>query len=63
MLRSQWDAAPFVKQGALKRILVPWDFEGADVLALVPARRGISARVTQFVDFLKESLRRSARWA
>lgn len=63
MLRSQWDAARFVKQGTLKRILVPWDFEGADVLALVPARRGISARVTQFVDFLKEGLRRSARWA
>lgn len=58
MLRSQWDAAPFVKLGALKRILAPWDFEGADVLALVPARRGISARVTQFVDFLKESFRR-----
>jgi DNA-binding transcriptional LysR family regulator len=60
MLRSQWDAAPFVKRGELKRILAPWDFEGADVLALVPARRGISARVTQFVDFLKESFRRRA---
>ena len=31
--------------------------EGADILALVPARRGISARVTSFVEFLKSSLR------
>ena len=63
MLRSQWDAAPFVKQGALRRILVPWDFEGADVLALVPARRGISARVSQFVDFLKGSFKRKEPWS
>lgn len=63
MLRSQWDAAPFAKQGTLRRILVPWDFEGADVLALVPARRGISARVSQFVDFLKGSFKRKGPWS
>ena len=57
MLRSQWDAGPFVKRGELRRVLAPWSFEGADILALVPARRGISARVTSFVDFLKSSLR------
>jgi len=57
MLRSQWDAGPFVKRGELRRVLAPWSFEGADILALVPARRGISARVTAFVDFLKSSFR------
>lgn len=61
-LRSQWDAQPFVKRGELKRILTAWDFDSADVLALVPARRGISARVTQFVDFLKRDLRRKSPW-
>ena len=63
VLRSQWDAAPFVKRGALKRILAPWDFDSADILALVPARRGISARVSQFVDFLKGDFKRKAPWA
>ncbi len=63
VLRSQWDAAPFVKRGELKRILAPWDFDGADVLALVPARRGISARVSQFVDFLKGDFKRKAPWS
>lgn len=63
VLRSQWDATPFVKRGELKRILTPWDFDGADVLALVPARRGISARVSQFVDFLKGDFKRKAPWS
>ena len=58
-LRSQWDVAPFVKRGELKRILAGWDFEGADVLALVPARQGISARVARFVgiEFVRGALR------
>ena len=63
VLRSQWDAAPFVKHGDLKRILAPWDFDGADILALVPARRGISARVSQFVEFLKGDFKRKAPWS
>jgi DNA-binding transcriptional LysR family regulator len=57
ILRSQWDVAPFVKRGELRRILPSWDFEGADVLALVPVRQGISARVSRFVEFLKSGLR------
>lgn len=57
ILRSQWDVAPFVKRGELRRILAGWDFEGADVLALVPVRQGISARVSRFVDFLKRGFR------
>lgn len=63
VLRSQWDAAPFVRRGDLKRVLTPWDFDSADVLALVPARRGISARVSQFVDFLKGSFKRKGPWS
>lgn len=62
MLRSQWDVAPFVKRGELRRILTNWNFEGADVLALVPARQGISARVARFVDFLKEHFQPTPPW-
>ncbi|MPZ40659.1 MAG: LysR family transcriptional regulator [Rhizobiales bacterium] len=62
VLRSQWDVAPFVKRGELQRIVTGWDFDGADILALVPARRGISARVTRFVDFLKGALHRKPPW-
>ena len=53
MLRSQWDGAPFVRRGELQRVLAAFEFDDADVLALVPARHGISARVSRFVEFLK----------
>jgi len=56
MLRSQWDVAPFIRRGELQRVLMAFDFENADVLALVPARHGVSARVTRFVEFLKGQL-------
>jgi DNA-binding transcriptional LysR family regulator len=62
ILRSQWDVAPFIKRGELKRIMAAWDFEGGDVLALVPARQGISARVSRFIDFLKKQFRPAPPW-
>jgi DNA-binding transcriptional LysR family regulator len=58
----QWDVAPFIQRGALQRILTKWNFADADVLALVPARHGVSARVTQFVNFLKSSLHPQPPW-
>jgi len=62
VLRSEWDVAPQIKSGALKRILTGYDFESADVLALVPARRGISARVTRFVEYLKARFHPKPPW-
>jgi DNA-binding transcriptional LysR family regulator len=62
VLRSQWDVAPFVKRGELKRVLTGLEFDSADVLALVPARQGISARVTRFVEFLKQRFSTRAAW-
>jgi DNA-binding transcriptional LysR family regulator len=61
-LRSEWDVAPFVKRGELRRILTQWDFHGADVLALVPARQGISARVARLVEFLKAHFHPKPPW-
>jgi hypothetical protein len=61
-LRSEWDVAPFVRRGRLQRILTTWDFDGADVVALVPTRQGISARVTRFVDFLKDRFSSTPPW-
>jgi DNA-binding transcriptional LysR family regulator len=62
VLRSEWDVAPCVRRGELQRILTGFDFEDADVLALVPARRGISARVTRFVEFLKSAFQPKPPW-
>lgn len=62
VLRSQWDVAPLVRSGALQHVLAGWDFDAADVLALVPARRGISARVAQFVGYLKAGFHPKPPW-
>jgi len=61
-MRSQWDVAPLIRRGVLKRVLGAWEFDGADVLALVPARHGISARVARFVDFLKAQFHPRPPW-
>ena len=44
-------------------MLTGWEFDGADVLALTPARRGISARVSRFVAFLKAQFHPKPPWA
>jgi DNA-binding transcriptional LysR family regulator len=62
MLRSEWDVAPLVRKGTLKRLLSDWDFDSADVVALTPARKGISARVAQFLDFIKVKFSSKKPW-
>lgn len=62
MLRSEWDVAPLVRQRSLTRLLAEWDFDSADIVALTPARKGISARVAQFIDFIKSELSSNQPW-
>ncbi len=62
VLRSEWDASPSVKRRELCRILNRYEFEGADILALVPARRGVSARVSHFVEGLKARFQPRPPW-
>lgn len=61
-LRSEWDAAPSIRRGELRRLFDDYTFEGADILALVPARRGVSARVSHFVDCLKARFQPKTPW-
>lgn len=61
-LRSEWDVAPSVKRGELRRLFGDYEFERADILALVPTRRGVSARVSHFVDRLKTSFQPKPPW-
>jgi len=62
VLRSEWDAAPAIKRGELKRILTAWEFEPANVMALVSARRGISTRVNRFIQYLKMQFSPKPPW-
>ena len=62
VLRSEWDAAPLIKRGELSRILQGWEFQPANVVALVPERRGISARVDRFMQFMKKQFAPKPPW-
>lgn len=62
MLRSEWDTAADVAAGRLIRLLPDWRMKDANVCALVPQRKGISARARAFIDFLATEFRPSPPW-
>ena len=56
IVRSEWDAAPLVASGALVRLLPDWSLDPAPVMALVPTRKGASARLRRFIEAAKGAL-------
>jgi len=54
VLRSEWDVAPHLRSGELRRVLAPWVGAVADIHAVYPQRHLLSAKVKVFVDFLAE---------
>jgi len=55
--RSEWHVAPYLRSGRLVQVLTEWELPSADIHAVYPARRNLSAKVIAFVDHL------SARFA
>lgn len=54
LLRSEWDAARYLRSGRLRQVLPEWSLPPANVVAVFPARRNISARTRAFVDALMD---------
>lgn len=54
LLRSEWELAPYLRTGALLHVLPDWRFPPANIVAVYPTRRNISARTRAFVDHLAE---------
>jgi DNA-binding transcriptional LysR family regulator len=52
MMRSEWDAAPFVRSGQLEVLLNDYALPSADIYALYPQKQNLAAKVRMFVDFL-----------
>ncbi|HWW05374.1 LysR family transcriptional regulator [Collimonas sp.] len=52
MIRSEWDVAENLRRGKLVTLLPQWNIAPADVIALVPQRKGMSARVKQFIEYV-----------
>jgi DNA-binding transcriptional LysR family regulator len=56
MVRSEWEAAPLVASGRLVRLLPQWQLDPAPVMALVPTRKGASARLRFFIEAARTAL-------
>lgn len=54
LLRSEWDVAPYLRSGALQRVLPAWSDPSADIHAIYPQRHHLSATVRVFLDFLAD---------
>ncbi len=52
LLRSQWDVAELLRQGALLPVLADWSLPSADIYAVFPTRSHLSAKTRALVDFL-----------
>jgi DNA-binding transcriptional LysR family regulator len=51
MIRSEWDVAENIRRGKLVALLPQWKLAPADVIALVPQRKGMSARAKKFIEY------------
>jgi DNA-binding transcriptional LysR family regulator len=56
MVRSEWDAGALIASGKLKRLLPQWRLAPAPIVALVPTRKGVPARVRLFLDAARAAM-------
>lgn len=60
IMRSEWDAAPFVRAGQLVVLLEDYALPPADIYAVYPQKRNLPAKVRVFVDFLAATFEEKA---
>lgn len=62
ILRSEWDVAEDLKRKHLVQLLPEYQLPTADIVALVPSARGVSARSKRFVDYIQSRFRPIPPW-
>ncbi len=62
MIRSEWDVARELRAGSLQAVLPAWRLPPANIVALVPQRRGLSARTRFFIEFLAARFKPEPPW-
>lgn len=62
IMRSEWDVAEHLASGRLVRLLDDWRLPDADIVALIPQRHGVSARVKLFLAFLQARFQPVPPW-
>ncbi|WP_136066680.1 LysR family transcriptional regulator [Modicisalibacter radicis] len=56
MLRSWWDAYPYLQRGELRALLPDWQGVAADFYAIYEPRRHLPARLRAFIAYLENNL-------
>lgn len=54
LLRSEWEAAAYLRSGRLKQVLAGWTLPAANIVAVYPTRQNLSARTRAFVGQLAD---------
>ena len=54
IIRSEWDAAAYIRSGRLRVLLPDWELPNADIFVVFPTRSHLSAKTRVLVDFLLE---------
>ena len=57
LMRSEWDAAPYLRSGRLRSILETWTLPPADIHLVFPTKANLSAKTRVFVDFVLEQFK------
>ncbi|HEY9571842.1 MAG TPA: LysR family transcriptional regulator, partial [Pusillimonas sp.] len=52
LVRSEWDAAAYLRSGRLRPVLTDWALPSANIVAVYPTRQNLSARTRAFVEQL-----------
>ncbi len=55
VLRSEWDVAPYVRSGRLRRLLPDWAAPPADIYIMFPTKSHLQARTRAMVDFMLDA--------
>jgi hypothetical protein len=55
VLRSEWDAAPYLRSGRLQLLLEDWSAPPADIYILFPTKSHLQAKTRAMVDFMLDA--------
>ena len=54
LMRSEWDAAPYLRSGRLVPVLPDWTLPPADITLVFPTKANLSAKTRVFADFMAQ---------
>lgn len=60
LMRAEWDVAKYLRSGRLQQVMTDYETPAADIHAVFSERLNLSAKVTAFVEYLRDYLGKHA---